>query len=268
MSKERSGCYDFLMKNPLKIFVTVGLVTIVCLVMGKRAPKRPAEIDSDQEIPEKSAKVTTTKSPKPEFRFETTKISENSSKYKIYQNDQQITYRQFLELLGKTEDFREFFRNTLASSPFAAFRFETPAINNEKINRDFEFIILNSPHLVDIEPDTTSFREHWSRCINQRSCIFMNLGRSSTLIAPVPTVAEEKFDFSTGKKYSSIAPFVRDAPKEDVDAVFKDLSVEGLKKAESSSKAYISTEGSGVYWLHIRIDPRPKYYGSEYRYEK
>lgn len=52
----------------------------------------------------------------------------------------------------------------------------------------------------------------------------MNLGRSSTLIAPVPTVAEEKFDFSTGNKYSSIAPFVRNAPKGDVDAVFKDLA--------------------------------------------
>ena len=130
--------------------------------MGKKASKRPSEINFDQEIPEKPTKVTTTKSPKSEFRFETTKISENSSKYKIYQNDQQITYRQFLELLGNTEDFREFFRNTLASSPFDAFRFETPVINNKKINRDFEFIILNSPHLVNIEPDTTSFRKHWT----------------------------------------------------------------------------------------------------------
>ena len=160
MPKERSGCYDFLMKSPMKIFVSIGLVTIICLVMGR---KRPSETNSDREIPEKSTKVTTTRSSKSEFRFETTKISENSSKYKIYQNDQQITYRQFLELLGKTEDFREFFRNTLASSPFGAFRFETPAINSEKINRDFEFIILNSPHLVNIEPDTTSFREHWKR---------------------------------------------------------------------------------------------------------
>ena len=133
--------------------------------MGKKASKRPSEINSDQEIPEKPTKVTTTKSPKSEFRFETTKISANSSKYKIYQNDQQITYRKFLELLGNTEDFREFFRNTLASSPFDAFRFETPVINNKKINRDFEFIILNSPHLVNIEPDTTSFRKHWSRSI-------------------------------------------------------------------------------------------------------
>ena len=165
MPKERSGCYDFVMKNPMKIFVTIGLVTIACLVMGKKASKRPSETKPNQEIPEKSTKVTTTKFPKSEFRFETTKISENSSKYKIYQNDQQITYRQFLDLLGNIEDFREFFRNTLASSPFKAFRFETPAINSEKINRDFEFIILNSPHLVNIEPDTTSFREHWNRSI-------------------------------------------------------------------------------------------------------
>ena len=165
MPKERSGCYDFVMKNPMKIFVTIGLVTIACLVMGKKASKRPSETKPNQEIPEKSTKVTTPKFPKSEFRFETTKISENSSKYKIYQNDQQITYRQFLDLLGNIEDFREFFRNTLASSPFKAFRFETPAINSEKINRDFEFIILNSLHLVNIEPDTTSFREHWKRSV-------------------------------------------------------------------------------------------------------
>ena len=43
-------------------------------------------------------------------------------------------------------------------------------------------------------------------------------------------MAEKNFDFSTGKRYSSIAPFVRNAPKGDVDAVFKDLAGQIKKK--------------------------------------
>jgi hypothetical protein len=74
-------------------------------------------------------------------------------------------------------------------------------------------------------------------------------------------------DFSTGSSYSSIAPFVRKAPREDIISLFKKLSAEGLKAAKKSAKTYISTEGSGVYWLHVRLDPRPKYYSSQYRQE-
>ena len=70
-------------------------------------------------------------------------------------------------------------------------------------------------------------------------------------------------------RYSSIGPFVKLAKskdeKEQVDELFRQVGLEGLILAKKSSKTYISTEGSGVYWLHIRFDPLPKYYSSEYR---
>merc|ERR1719394_2047487 len=96
-----------------------------------------------------------------------------------------MTYRQFLHLLGDEDNFREFFRESLAKSSFRAFRFETPPISPVLLDRDFEYILLNAQHLAGITPDTYSFREHWKRA-RGRSSVFKNLGGSSTLIAPVP----------------------------------------------------------------------------------
>ena len=43
------------------------------------------------------------------------------------------------------------------------------------------------------------------------------------------------------------------------------IGKQGLEAGGKNYKTYISTEGSGVSWLHVRFDPRPKYYSSEYR---
>ena len=34
----------------------------------------------------------------------------------------------------------------------------------------------------------------------------------------------------------------------------------GKDKIGSDRAVWVNTEGSGVYWLHVRIDSRPKYY--------
>jgi len=73
------------------------------------------------------------------------------------------------------------------------------------------------------------------------------------------------FDFSESSKFTSIAQFLRAGKKSDIFAVFKHMSKIGLQKGNQNAKSYISTAGGAVYWLHIRICSRPKYYSSEYR---
>jgi hypothetical protein len=56
-----------------------------------------------------------------------------------------------------------------------------------------------------------------------------------------------------------IAPFVRGAPRSqqrELLALTADLALGRL----SDSPTWISTSGTGVHWLHVRIENRPVYF--------
>lgn len=59
-----------------------------------------------------------TSTPKMRFELRENKISERQVKFVIEENGKVMKYRQFLQLLGDEEDFREFFRESLSKSSF------------------------------------------------------------------------------------------------------------------------------------------------------
>ncbi len=71
------------------------------------------------------------------------------------------------------------------------------------------------------------------------------------MIVPTP-VGEESI-------YNHLASFVRSAPKKQTLEFWKKVGEEYDKKIGQETK-WLSTAGLGVYWLHVRIDSRPKYY--------
>jgi len=92
------------------------------------------------------------------------KISSSNSQeeYHVMENDQGITYRRFLELLGTDRTFMEIFRKTLAKSKFNAFKYETPPISKLLIDNLFEFILVNYPGIYGVQANTNSFRDRWN----------------------------------------------------------------------------------------------------------
>ena len=63
----------------------------------------------------------------------------------------------------QTKEFISFFTKSLSESTFEAFKFETPPISRTLVDNNFEYIIVQSKHLVNVTPDTASFREHWNK---------------------------------------------------------------------------------------------------------
>ena len=63
-------------------------------------------------------------------------------------------------------------------------------------------------------------------------------------------------------RYGHVANFVRGAPEAQVVALFKKVgeTFEALVAQRGARPVWLSTEGSGVPWLHVRMDSRPKYY--------
>ena len=71
------------------------------------------------------------------------------------------------------------------------------------------------------------------------------------LVVPVP------LDANTD--YAHLASFVRSATAPQQGAFWQAVG-EAVRDSLSAQRLWLSTSGLGVYWLHVRLDSRPKYY--------
>lgn len=176
-------------------------------------------------------------------------LSNSINLYKIYQNEVQLTYIQTLQLLQNDADFRVFYNNLLSESSFDAFFWENPPITNATIHQLYEFVLVNSKGLSRVEADKRTFSKFFNQ--NENFVInFENLGKDALLIVPKPMANLD---------YPHIASFVRNAPNEQLQTFWQQVG-EQAEKRINNKKLWVSTSGLGVYWLHVRLDSRPKYY--------
>jgi hypothetical protein len=160
------------------------------------------------------------------------------------------TFADVLRAWQDDADFRTLFNALLADAPYAAFRWETPAVTAATLSRPFEFVLLDSPGLAP-RPDRAAFAQHFRRA-EAEVVAFPNLGGDAILVVPCP-VAEPS-------AYGHLAAFVRLAPERQRHALWQ-LVGETMAKRVDARPVWLSTAGAGVSWLHVRLDDRPKYYG-------
>ena len=137
----------------------------------------------------------------------------------------------------------------LASLPYRAFKWETPAVTRATLQRDFECVALDSPRLAR-SPDVVTFAEHFAK--DEAVVTFPSLGRDATLVAPCPQ--------GPLSSYGHLAAFVRDAPAPQQHALWMTVG-RAMEQRVGDRPVWLSTAGGGVAWLHVRLDDHPKYYG-------
>ena len=143
----------------------------------------------------------------------------------------------------------------LASSPHHAYYWETPPLSRHATDQPFEFVTINAPHL-ETDADTYSFAEHL--CRGPSASSFRNLGGDATLVSPCPAPGVPP------AAYAHLGAFVRSTavPTEQRDAFWREVgrAIGGALRERADAPTWVSTEGSGVAWLHVRLDSRPKYF--------
>mmetsp|Transcript_168501 Transcript_168501/g.541516 ORF Transcript_168501/g.541516 Transcript_168501/m.541516 type:complete len:256 (+) Transcript_168501:128-895(+) len=170
-------------------------------------------------------------------------------------------------LRGESPAMRSLLSRALREMPFEAFFWECPPVSRSTAEgRLFEFVVLPAPHLEAIHADPGPFAEHLDGLRGQAvSQAFANLGGDSTLVSP----AQASEDIEA---YTHVANFFRRAPPAQQDQQWRELGqalAQRLAHSPPGTNTWVSTEGSGVYWLHMRLDPKPKYYHfAEYRNPK
>jgi hypothetical protein len=120
------------------------------------------------------------------------------------------------------------------------------------MDRPFEFVLSDARSLAKASPDAGPFEEHFGGDDDHDGVVvFENLGGDATLVVPCPLARYET--------YAHLAAFLRGAPATQSHALLRCMADEVLRRV-SDQPLWVSTAGMGIYWLHVRLDSRPKYY--------
>jgi len=154
-------------------------------------------------------------------------------------------------LLEEEPALRRAVLDALRDLPFEAFFWECVPVSRATGREEMSWIVQNTRSLAGVAPDTHSFREELPP--GEGVSCFRNLGGDALLVAPGPG------DDPAARAH--LASFVRGAPPAQVEALFATVGRETASHlSRSDAPVWVSTSGLGVYWLHVRLDRRPKYY--------
>jgi hypothetical protein len=169
----------------------------------------------------------------------------------VFSNGMELSFGEALRLLEQDASFRQYLTRLLAGSTNAAFRWETPPVSVSKLDRPFEFVLTNDPHL-ETRPDSMAFASYFTGLNAQAAALTIpNLGRTAMLVVPR--------QLGEAAIYTHFARFLRGAPSHQVHALWRCVA-ETAQQRLSAKRQWISTAGGGVAWLHVRIENVPKYY--------
>ena len=183
------------------------------------------------------------------WKFQTTSLPNQTSQYKITQQDQLITVADFISLLQVSTEFIDFYVEGLKMSPYEGYFWEVPPMTEKQLHKSFEFVLVNSPSLPRVKPSKLAFQQYFDK--DKLVVDFPNLSGDAHLVVPTPRGEDQV--------YTHLANFVRLASEDQIFAFWQAVG-KAYKIAMDSNSKWLSTAGLGVYWLHVRIDTRPKYY--------
>ncbi len=167
---------------------------------------------------------------------------------RLVENGVALRFQQFAERLSQCTEFPTFLSKTLAECEYEGFRWELPALTQANWIEPFECVLVESRELIR-PANSSPFEEHF---VTDRQVVaFANLRGDATLVVPTP--------IGTPDAYPHLAAFVRGAPTTQQHLLWQTVG-EVLVNRISEKPVWLSTAGSGVAWLHVRLDDRPKYY--------
>jgi hypothetical protein len=178
--------------------------------------------------------------------------SARTIRVRLLRGDTPLSWADVVDLWQGGHEFRRYFISILAEAPFPAYFWETPPIAGTTMDRDFEFVLVDSHHLGDVQADQQAFANHFSAAESNTPVLeFSNLGGDATLVVPRP--------LGSVSAYPHIGSFSKLAPEDQQHQLWQCVGA-AISRRLGPQPLWVSTSGLGVYWLHIRIDSAPKYY--------
>jgi hypothetical protein len=179
-------------------------------------------------------------------------LTKNTLQFQIKQNDVLLTFEQVIFLWKTSKEFRLFYTQLLRAVPFTAFFWENKSVENSTIQQTYEFVVVGTNAFKNKKPNPNPFQSYFSRDQNKTVVCFDNLGKNARLVVPCPSN-------SSNEVYTHLGAFVNNASYAQIDLFWQQIGLE-TEQSTNDKPLWLSTSGLGVYWLHARLDQRPKYY--------
>ena len=177
-----------------------------------------------------------------------TAVLDRAVRYRLCESGAAMSWRQVIDRWADAA-FADWFGALLAGSSWPAFFWECPPVTAAALDARYEFVLTRSDGLARARPDPAPFSGQFRA--GELAVGFPNLGRDAFLVAPCPGPATPHS--------AHLAAFVRGAGAAANRALWLEVSM--AARAELDERPlWISTSGLGVYWVHVRLDRRPKYY--------
>lgn len=144
--------------------------------------------------------------------------------------------------------FRASIADILRSSAFAGYFLELPVIAPFTRHLPSELVLVESAAVAGLRANSAPFANLFAQD-SADILVSPSLAGDSTLVIPRP---------EPGVDAAHLARFARTARPERLDALLRAWGQACV--AWNERPMWLSTSGLAVYWLHLRIDPRPKYY--------
>ena len=167
-----------------------------------------------------------------------------------------LSWRDVLDLWANDDAFCATFSATLAETAMTAVFWETPPLDESTLDLAFECVLTASPALAGQRQDPRPFAAHITGNGDDQAAsavvVFANIGGDATLVAPRAV--------TPGVDHAHLAAFLRSAGAAQTRQLWRSVAEAAGIWLTTGRTAWVSTSGLGVTWLHVRIDPRPKYY--------
>jgi len=185
-----------------------------------------------------------------------------TTKYKIYSDKNQLSFRDFFDNLKSNRQFRSQLRDEIVSlhPDYPYVFFECPCVNSETLNSPFEFVLIRTEHFKNSNVEKAAFLNHFRKPENINNGLeaiyFDNLGKDGVMIVPKGTNGEEH------KYYSNLMGLMRKGHRQERDDFWKLAGEQAIEIVHSKpmKNMWMSTSGLGVDWTHLRLCEKPKYY--------
>lgn len=166
------------------------------------------------------------------------------------------SFKDFIELCIHNEDFCDLLTDTINDLKLDAFFWECAPVSYSTLSHPFEFVILPAPALSQRTANAKDF-EAKIRKLNT-VVTFPNLGKDATLIVPTTPSTFDEYWYM-----AHMSLFLQHAGEARTRQLWRCAAatlLRHLQLTKPDKPLWMSTNGLGVSWLHIRLDKAPKYY--------
>ena len=137
-------------------------------------------------------------------------------------------------------------------SPYHAVFVQTTAFEKQGMHQDFK--AFEKQIIANAQAKTPQ----------KYALAFPNLDGASTLIIPEPKLLPGGSSVSGFKNYMTIRDFMDNASETQQREFWKTAAREIIKYLQTHDQVWVSTHGLGVPYFHLRLDPIPKYYKTQF----